>query len=30
MGGRRIIARRKALARAQIEDMSVSMQQLAA
>ncbi len=30
MGGRRIIARRKRLPRAQIEDMSVSMQQLAA
>ncbi len=30
MGGRRIIAKRKVLARAQIEDMSVSMQQLAA
>jgi 3-phenylpropionate/trans-cinnamate dioxygenase ferredoxin reductase component len=29
MGGRRIIARRKRLARASIEDMSVSMQQLA-
>ncbi|HXT82056.1 MAG TPA: FAD-dependent oxidoreductase [Acetobacteraceae bacterium] len=30
MGGRRIIARRKQLARAKIEDMSVSMQELAA
>jgi 3-phenylpropionate/trans-cinnamate dioxygenase ferredoxin reductase subunit len=30
MGGRRIIARRKRLARANIEDMSVSMQELAA
>ncbi|HVY15004.1 MAG TPA: FAD-dependent oxidoreductase [Rhodopila sp.] len=30
MGGRRIIARRKALTRARIEDLSVSMQQLAA
>jgi 3-phenylpropionate/trans-cinnamate dioxygenase ferredoxin reductase component len=30
MGGRRIIARRKRLARARIEDMSVSMQELAA
>ncbi len=30
MGGRRIIARRKRLARAQIEDMSISMQELAA
>jgi 3-phenylpropionate/trans-cinnamate dioxygenase ferredoxin reductase subunit len=30
MGGRRIIAKRKALSRARIEDMSVSMQQLAA
>ena len=30
MGGRRIIARRKRLARADIEDMSISMQQLAA
>jgi 3-phenylpropionate/trans-cinnamate dioxygenase ferredoxin reductase subunit len=30
MGGRRIIARRKRLTRIQIEDMSVSMQQLAA
>lgn len=30
MGGRRIIARRKRLTRARIEDMSVSMQQLAA
>ncbi len=30
MGGRRIIARRKRLTRAEIEDMSVSMQQLAA
>jgi 3-phenylpropionate/trans-cinnamate dioxygenase ferredoxin reductase subunit len=30
MGGRRIIARRKRLARASIEDMSISMQQLAA
>jgi 3-phenylpropionate/trans-cinnamate dioxygenase ferredoxin reductase subunit len=30
MGGRRIIARRKRLTRAQIEDMSVSMQELAA
>jgi 3-phenylpropionate/trans-cinnamate dioxygenase ferredoxin reductase subunit len=30
MGGRRIIARRKRLARAHIEDMSVSMQELAA
>jgi 3-phenylpropionate/trans-cinnamate dioxygenase ferredoxin reductase component len=29
MGGRRIIARRKRLARARIEDMSVSMQELA-
>jgi 3-phenylpropionate/trans-cinnamate dioxygenase ferredoxin reductase subunit len=30
MGGRRIIARRKRLTRARIEDMSVSMQELAA
>lgn len=30
MGGRRIIARRKKLARAQIEDLSITMQQLAA
>jgi hypothetical protein len=30
MGGRRIIGRRKQLARARIEDMSVSMQELAA
>ena len=30
MGGRRIIQKRKRLARAQIEDMAVSMQQLAA
>jgi 3-phenylpropionate/trans-cinnamate dioxygenase ferredoxin reductase subunit len=30
MGGRRIIQRRKRLARARIEDMSVSMQELAA
>ncbi len=30
MGGRRIIAKRKALTRAQIEDLSISMQQLAA
>jgi len=30
MGGRRIIARRKRLARVRIEDMSVSMQELAA
>ena len=30
MGGRRIISRRKRLARARIEDMSVSMQELAA
>jgi 3-phenylpropionate/trans-cinnamate dioxygenase ferredoxin reductase subunit len=30
MGGRRIIAKRKRLTRAQIEDMSLSMQQLAA
>ena len=30
MGGRRIIARRKRLTRARIEDMSISMQQLAA
>ncbi|HYZ22960.1 MAG TPA: oxidoreductase C-terminal domain-containing protein, partial [Rhodopila sp.] len=30
MGGRRIIARRKRLTRAQIEDMSLTMQQLAA
>jgi 3-phenylpropionate/trans-cinnamate dioxygenase ferredoxin reductase component len=29
MGGRRIIARRKRLTRARIEDMSVSMQELA-
>ena len=30
MGGRRIIQRRKPLTRVQIEDMAVSMQQLAA
>jgi hypothetical protein len=30
MGGRRIIARRKRLSRFQIEDMSISMQELAA
>ena len=30
MGGPRIIAKRKALTRAQIEDLSISMQQLAA